>query len=373
LGSRTTPTAVWSRRLEGYPSDISIDSTGHELIVATIPSPDRDGGTRRNQLLWLGPGGRSRWSKEPSSPIRAVSMAADGSLAVVSDYEDQILAYDAKGKLRWSMKGTCVPFALSRVHKVICYHDDDAEPLTAFDILDWNGKKLGFRSAATDIVAFKVSADERNVVIGLAGGEVQLFGGPDLKLLAQVKVEGEVADLSPTSGEHPEVAILFQGKIQNKTSTRVAWLGKSGALTESLELTSPADQIVVAPDGSALYAYGNTEDGQFLTALERDAPGSRLGPIWRRATTEGARYDQPVFASAHRAGGSVLTGFEDSEKGGRVARIVSYDRNGGLAWSLLVKADESAYLYALAVADSDSGRSVAVATDDGRIAVYRIR
>lgn len=369
------PKEIWSRRLNGYPSDIGLNATGRELIVATIPSPDRAGGAHKNQLFWFGPKGATRWRKD-TTPIRAVSMADDGSIAVVSDYEDRIIAYDWNGRARWSAQATCIPFALFKVKRVLCYHDDDAEPKTAFDIFDFLGHKLGSRPAASDIVAFKVSSDERFVAVGLSGGKVEVYESTEnaKQPIYTSNIDGEIADVAPGSGDHPVIAVL---SYSNKAPgiPRIQWLdGTNSATSQGVSLSQPASEITVSNDGNLAFVYGNSDEGQYLTEIQRDAGKGTSRTEWTRALSEGARYDQPIFAgsgSPSKGGwGQIVAGFEDFQNGSRVSQVTSFDREGHLQWLFPVHKDQDAYLYAMSAAES--ARAVAVATDDGGIAVFKI-
>jgi hypothetical protein len=55
-------------------------------------------------------------------------------------------------------------------------------------------------------------------------------------------------------------------------------------------------------------------------------------------------------------------------QGLRLSEVFGFSQTGATEWVLPVEADEDAYLYSVAFAFASS--RVAVATDDGRIAVY---
>jgi hypothetical protein len=353
---------LWKTRLTGYPIDIALDSSGRELAVATIPSTDRVGGSRKSQLFWFGPNGKIRWRKESSVQTRAISMARDGSLLVISNYDDEILAYNSAGQQLWSAHGVCKPYALSSSHRVVCYHDDDAEPKIAFDIFDWNGHEILSREATTDIVALKISRDEKKIAIGLVHGKVLLYGGEDFHPLAQAQVPGEITDLSPANSG--ETAIIFRenSKLLARRPARIIWMDPDGLLTDSAPDSVATDQIALTPSGKTAYTYGNSDEGQFLSAFH---PQSRK-PSWSFQVPQGARYDQQVVALG--ASDGVIAVLESTENTKRTFRVVAYGDQGQSLWAIPTQVDEGAYFYCFSI--NESAKTLAVASDDGRIAVY---
>jgi hypothetical protein len=381
-----SPRPTWKTRLNGYPTDIALDSSGNELAAATIPSTDRPGGSRKNQIFWLGPQGQVRWRIQPSAPTRSLSMARDGSLLLVNSYDDEILAYTPQGKRLWSAQADCQPFALSSSHLIVCYHDDDADPSAAFDVFDWNGRKLFTRQITSDIVAFKISADEQRVAVGLVKGQVLLFGGSDFHLLAQAQVGGEIIDLAPAGSDSQlenQVAVLFResGSSSGRRQALMAWVSgasvksgvANGVATSSVSLGASVDQVAISAHGSFAYFYGNSEVGQFLAALGLPLAKGAPPPGWSIRIPSGSRYDQQILAASSLGideGGGVVTAFDHDEGNRRVARVVGYDHMGRLLWTIPVDTEEQAYLYGLTFGEIGKKLAVAVSSDDGRLAVY---
>lgn len=299
------------------------------------------------------------------NPTRALSIASDGSLMVLSNYNDEIRGYDVRGKKLWTASGTCEPYALSGPRMILCYHDDDAQPGIAFDAYSWSGKKLFSRPASADIVAFKISADEKRVAIGLVGGKAILYGGKDFHEIARASVPGEIADVAPASvgsGDRSGMVVLYH--TPTPSSGYMAWVRPNGSILNAVELRVPADQVAIAPDASTAYVCGNAEEGQYLLGL---VPGVST-PSWLRSAPQGAHYDQRMIALSGKNG--VVTSFFDGSA--FVSHITAYRPEGKLAWAIPIEhpANESSYLYQVAV--GEPGKAIATAIDDGEIAVYRI-
>jgi hypothetical protein len=83
----------------------------------------------------LGSQGRLLWQNKMRFPVKELDLSKDGSLSVVGTFGNEILGLNAKGKTLWSVEATCKPIILNESKRVLCYHDDDAEPSVAFGVL----------------------------------------------------------------------------------------------------------------------------------------------------------------------------------------------------------------------------------------------
>lgn len=153
---------VWSRHLDGYISDLNLSKQGNALLVATLPDFDHPGGSHKNLIHYYDAGGHERWRSVMATQVKSQAISSNGSLVLAATHEDQILAYDgkSKGKHLWTIDATCTPFIIESRHEIVCYHDDDAGPDVAFDVLDWKGNKKSSYAIKNDILTMKVAEDE---------------------------------------------------------------------------------------------------------------------------------------------------------------------------------------------------------------------
>lgn len=361
----TTPGAaqvreLWHKRLSGYVSDLQVAPNGQALLVATLPNYEREDGARDNSLIYFDRQGHQRWQLRMPTAVKSLALSASGDLAIVSTHDDKLRAFNAAGKNIWTVEGTCKPLLMNQLKKVICYHDEDAEPQVAFDVYSFDGKKLSSVPARHDILALTLSEDERNLAIGLAKGQLSLFS-PELKPRWQAEVGGEIIDLGVSRGSEPKVAVLFgRGKAQ-----RIAIFSQRGVKIADVALEFHADQVEFShgPEGGIL-VYGNGANGQILASY---AVGDGLKPRWRQADPVAANYTPQMYIEGPDR---VLIGFEANRADGRENQIRSYDHKGALRWSLTLHGDEDSYLYAESFAPRSS--VFAAANDDGTLGVYQL-
>src|SRR5262249_40300538 len=159
--------------------------------------PDAEGDEPREPghgLTRYSKGGRTSWHRELDAAVKSMAASDDGKLAYVSTYDNKLSAIDARGRTLWSTSGMCKPLPLTQ-KRFLCYHDDDAEAGVAFDVYTDRGRKLLSYPITRDILALKLSADERNTVIALQGGQLILFG-PDFHAQWLKRMPGGIADVA---------------------------------------------------------------------------------------------------------------------------------------------------------------------------------
>ena len=187
---------IWTRKSPGLLTDLNISRDGSTILVATVP--DRDsvevGANRsRNYAAIYSGEGKLLAQIEMPAQIKSQTLSADGSLAIIATYDDTIRGYDRSGKQVWQHEGICKPYALTSVHKILCFHDDDSEPELAFEILDWQGNKVGSYPVKLDSLMLKVAEDEKHFLVGLNHGKLLLFNS-EFQLVWKKSVEGELTD-----------------------------------------------------------------------------------------------------------------------------------------------------------------------------------
>jgi hypothetical protein len=274
-----------------------------------------------------------------------------------------VTAVAHNGEVRWSADAVCRPLPVARTHAVLCFHDDDAEPETAFEMLDWKtGAKLASYPVRDDVLNLKLSQDERHFAISFSGGRVMLFEliepKPGFKQVWDRKFRSEVLDLSVSSGL---VGVLTADQ-------KLQLLDFAGKTRAEAALGARVEQIELAPQGGGVMAFDNSARGQTLMYfdLPADLPSDtlKLEEKWRKQDPEPSNYTAPLLVSE----GQVMLRFESSDERSMKSRLFSFSADGHAAWSLPLEHGEGSQLYAQTrIGDTDW---VYVATDDGEIRAY---
>jgi hypothetical protein len=367
-----SPKKQWIRHLDGYITELNLSQSGNAVLVATLPDYDHSDGAKKNRLRYFDAQGHERWSQVMPTQVKSQALSRDGSLAIATTHEDQVLAFDSKGNKLWTAHATCMPFLIESRKEIVCYHDDDAEPLVAFDVFDWNGKLKRSFPIKNDILALKVSKDQQNIAIALTRGQVFLLG-PDYEVRWNGNVAGEIVDIDVANGAAPQVAVLSAsglGKIQKLTV-----FSKAKAQSES-DLEEQFNQISFAPDAKSVFAYGNRGSGQ-LIALFQSSP---VKPLWGHRIENNSHYTQTMFISglAQPKLVQAILGVEKVRGGSRQSEVVGLDSSGKLLWRIPVTsslgADEGAFLYAQSLASSvgPTVQKLAISTDDRKFGVFEL-
>jgi outer membrane protein assembly factor BamB len=353
---------LWQRKMPGFITDLSAAKDGRSLLVATIPDYDSDQSPKQYSVAQLSAeDGKTRWSLPVQSQVKSLDLAEDGSLGVIAHYNGELQGVSADGKQAWVTEVTCRPFLLSSLKKVVCYHDDDAEPRVAFDVLDWSGKKLLSHRITQDVLALKISRDERNLAIGLTQGSVVFFRTDTFKPAWTRKVDGEILDVAVSSGPEPIIAVLHHSV---KKGQKLSWIDFKGRIRGEGVPVAHVEQVEASPDGDAVLVYGNGPRGQSIALFQAD--DDSLKEKWSRGDSRYADYSSSMIV----AGGLAIIGFEDLAAKGRHSHLLGFDFAGKLKWNLPLVTEEGAYLYAQSYAPDRS--FLAVGTDDANLSGYQI-
>lgn len=405
--------------MPGAIAEFSLSKNGQALVVATNPDPDipgsahqyllshyqikenkRANGNESNQPISQRKSKNKRetrigrdierrvhldWQLPVRTSIRGLDLSEDGSLTVATTYENEIFAVNSKGKLLWSIEGICKPMILNSSQQILCYHDDDAEPRIAFDLLDWKGKKRLSFPIENDILTLKVATHEKRILLGLENGKILLLD-QELKPLWTQTVAGEIVDLALSNEKNPSVAVLYQPKnrasitkgIPQKQEISVLdsdghFLGSS----PSLFYSSQIEFSTQAASKNFIYAYGNSSDGQAVGKIEISADSSKKGKeLWRYRESTEAEYLSSILGvteaetPSHEHSIEIIMGVEQATSYTRESHLVALAPEGKIQWDLKLPSDEGAYLNGLRT-DSNSSL-LAASTDDGKMNLVRI-
>jgi outer membrane protein assembly factor BamB len=350
---------LWTQQVPGLMTDLSVARDGSAILIATIPNPEGGAGPQETAraLTRFDRKGRKVWRIELKGVLKSMALTDDGDIALVSTYDGELLAIDARGKTIWKAEGMCKPVPFKK--RFLCYHDDDAEPGVAFDVYGADGRKLLYYPITRDVLALKVSDDQRNVALALDGGQLVLFG-PDFQSLWQRKIEGEILDLAVTDGAQPRIAALYNtSPASDRASQAVAVFDKQGKLLGDTVSAVRASQIEAVPGSIGFATYGNGKQGQSVAYYE-------ITEKWRRSYPRAADYTSSLLT----ASGLVILGFEETTPSARLSHLIAFDPEGALKWNLPLVTQEGAYLYAQGFAPRTS--LLAVGTDDGFLSAFQL-
>ncbi len=354
---------LWKKTMLGLIGDLNLSQDGSTVLVAT--SPNRElvpgGASTPTVSAWSSENGKLRWKHTLPAPVKAQTISPDGRLAVASNYDGELAAWSETGRQQWKLGAMCEPHVMNV--RVACYHDDDAEPSVAFRVYSATGGRLGEYPIEDDILAFAVSPDARNLALGLTGGQVVLIS-PEFGTSWKKKVSGEILSVATAPGPDPRVAVL--------TSSRsITLFDSQGTVVGTKSPSGRADQISFSPDGLALWSWGNTSAGQYLTRLSVPS----LDEQWQLKEKRQADLVSTLGIVGSGENEIAVVGFEDIFRRPRGPakhhHVLGVGADGKVRWNVAFAPEANIYL--ISTAQLSSGRwRVAIATDDGHLSVYQI-
>ncbi len=350
---------LWTKKLPGPITDLNLSKNGNAILIATIPDADADASDKssnRYMLTRFDGQGKQVWNLPLKSQIKSQAISDDGDLIVAVNYSNEVTALDKNGKSLWTVEGSCKPIILSQVSKVICHHDDDTRPEVAFEVYDFKGKRLHSFPVTQDVLALKVSSDEKSIALGLTGGRVVLLSD-QFKKLKDVKVKGEILDLAVTWDR--KIAVLHNSI---RDGQRITLIDSNGKVKGNVTPSAHVEQLEISPsEALRVYAYGNSPKGQHVLMFE----GDDLKPRWQKSEGRYADYSSSILATEHM----LFVGFEDVEPDTRHSHLVAFDSEGKMRANVLLETEEGAYLYSYSFSPAQA--IMAVGTDDSTLTVYQ--
>lgn len=361
------PTQVeqtWKNKFAGLVTDLSVSKDGQSILLATLPDPDSDNpGAKQYRLQLMDYQGKVQWTKTLQNQVKSLSISNGGELSVYSNHVNEVIGIKRDGKVAWTTEGTCKPIILEKSKQILCYHDDDAEPETAFDVFDWEGKKLISYSIKRDILGLKISEDEQWIALALTRGQVVLVNS-QFKESWQKKVAGEILDLSVSSGPTPWLGVLYNvGKKSQKTT----FFDQTGKVRAEAVPLSHVEQIELTPDGKNAILYGNGPKGQYLASYPLITPSKgivNLKESWHRGDSRYADFASSMIVTNL----AVIVGFEDISQTERHTHLMGFDPDGKLKWQIPLRTEEGAYIYSMGF--SSEKNFLVVGTDDSSVSGF---
>lgn len=354
--------SLWEQKFPGPITDLALAKKSGDLVVATIPDMDLGG---KHLLTLVSKDGKKEFQINSPFPVKSLDITDDGSRIVVNNYDGKLVAYDRTGKSLWEAEGGCKPTIVNASQRIVCFHDDDTKASFAFDLYDFEGTRISRFVTRVDVLAMKVSADEKWLALAFSGGRISLLNA-QFKVEKEQKVAGEVLDLGISSGEDPRLAVI---SIDNKKGEWLSVFEAKKALVASLPLSYHVEQVEIFPAGKLITLYGNSARGQYLAV--HSANDATLQ--WQKLESRYADYSLAVRLGEDR----ILAGFEQMGNGAknnvksRLSRLVVLDLDGKLKADLPLKTAEGAYLYSFAY--SQNGSLIGVGTDDKRLQLFELK
>ncbi len=360
--------SLWEEEFPGPITDLALAKKSGDLVVASIP--DVDGGGK-HLLTLLSKEGKKVFQFPSPFPVKSLDITDDGSRIFVDNYDGKLLAYDRAGTVLWTVEGGCRPIVLNSSKKILCYHDDDTKPSYAYDAFDFSGKRVGRFPIKADILALKVSDDEKWFAVGLAGGRLLVFGNPptgDFKAEKDWRVPGEILDVSISGGEEPTLAAI---SIDLKKGQTLSIFEARKRAVASMRLSYHVEQVETFPTGKLVAVYGNSPRGQYI-AVHSAYDGTLQ---WQKLESRYADYSLAIRVGEDK----ILAGFEQVGSAGssspatksRTSKLVALDLDGKLRADLPLKTAEGAYLYSFAYSPDRS--LLGVGTDDKRVQLFELK
>ncbi len=347
---------LWKEEFPGPITDLSVARLSGDLLAATIPSLESGG---KHLLTLLNRKGDRVFQVPMDFPVKHIDVSATGDLVVVQNHEGQLFGMDRNGRRIWMVEASCKPIILTTVKKILCYHDDDTMPAVAFEVFGFDGKTEYKHAVKTDVLSLKISNDERWIVLGISGGKLILMNN-EFKVTNEFKVEGEILDVSVSSGDEPRVASL---SMEPKTGQRIGVYEKDGRFRGVMRPPYHVEQIELLPGGSLLAIYGNSPKGQYIAAV---SPHD-LSVVWQKLEPRYADYSLSISVAEDK----ILAGFEAVGRKSRESELLVLDLEGKLRSQLPLETAEGAYLYSFAFSPVTS--LLAVGSDDQMIQLYELR
>jgi hypothetical protein len=347
---------VAEKKFPGNLGDVAIARKVGWTLVSSIPDVETGG---KHLLSLVDEDGDFQFQIPQTSAIRNLDIAEDASWSITQHYEEGLKAWNSKGEVIWTNESNCRPQIIQSRNQILCVHDDDTRPTIAFEIFSSDGKSVFTFPVKQDVLAIKVSEDERWIAMSLVGGKIILFNA-QYKVKKEYKVPGEVLDLAISSGEDPKLGVLSMTLGDGQT---VSLFGLNGVSAGAAKLEQHVEQIEMIAGGGRAFVYGNSARGQYLAALSTS--DSRI--LWQRREPRFADYSLKIVV----AGDTVVLGVEDETDSGRRSRVLILDESGNQRAQIPIETVEGAYLYHFHFSAAKS--LIAVGSDDKMFRLISLR
>lgn len=346
---------LWKERFPGPITDIALAEKTGFVLASSIPDVEAGG---KYLLTLLNRKGKQIFQNQMKTPVKSLDLSEDGTFMVINHHGGMLVAYNQEGKELWEAEGACRPMILNRAKEILCYHDDDTKPSYAFDVYNFEGKRIARYPVRHDVLALKVSTDEQWISIALTGGRALLMNSK-YRLVREFRVKGEILDVAVSSGAEPRLATLSMAVEQGQL---ISLFEQDGKLRGTAKPPVHVEQIELLPSGQLLAVYGNSPKGQYIAQYA----AHDLTQTWQRQDPRYADYSLSIQLGVDK----ILMGFEDLQEKSRTSKLLVLDLDGKLRADIPLETAEGAYLYSFAY--SPESALLAVGTDDKQLQLYEL-
>ena len=353
-------TLAWRAKLDGFVGDLDLSEDENRILVSTVTDPQTAAGKFATILYTAS--GSVVWKVDHGKRVRAQSVASDGSVAAITDYDNRLKLFGPKGEVLFDVEAGCKPWVIGSAAQaqVFCFHDDDHTPGISVEVFDAKGERIFSDKNKQDLLAYAVSPSG-GMAMAFDGGQLKVFK-PGLQLAFDKKVDGEVLDLALIDRkEGLGIAALTWIPKKGQQVSIFSEAGKAIQKTMPMFHLQQLDWDVVS---GAVVGFGNGTEGQSLVIWNDE-----LKELWSRNVKRASDYlPKPVAA-----GGTLTAGVFDFNPGVSVGEIASYSLDpttvGQILWNIPLVNEDQAYLFGSS--HTRKPKLIAVAWDDGRIGAYK--
>jgi outer membrane protein assembly factor BamB len=365
----------WDRQLPGLATEISMSRDGKRVLVAIVPNPESSKRTIRDPALaMLDHRGETIWQQKLDARVKWITLAPNGDLAWATTYEGKLKAFDGRGKQIWETDNYCRPYFLASQGRLFCFRGDDAKPTgVGFEVYDLMGRRIDAFGVSSEVIDYAVSGDERFIVLGLAGGKLQVVSTQTRQLVWETKIPAEIVAVAISSEEVPTVAVFsYRRNSAAQHQPHIAFFKGSAKPVDQVSFEGRFEQLAMSPNGQFVVLSGNNPHGQALVGFLKDKTSDmRFKEVWHQKITRYSDYTSPLAIMEDR----IIYGFEESaptDPGQSMAHLYAFDPQGKVEWNIPLVSEEGGYLFAYSRDKSGSPTLVDV-SDTGEMNAYELQ
>lgn len=350
---------LWEKNLPGIATDLSVARESGDVLVSLNPDPEGFKKMVRPTTQLYSAKGEVLWQFYPQSRVRAQSIRSDGSLALVSAYNEKLTALDRNGKQLWQIQRLCTPIFLPGSENALCYFDDDNHPKVAFEVLSLKDGRVVYSHAIDrEVLHLTVAPGGDWISYALTGGQVRLLDR-EFKTRWTKELDGEALDVSLAA--EPSILWVLEGARlgTRPRAQRLIAYGPDGSMLGRVSVPWHASSVK-SHGGRIAFVYGNSPQGQVIGGFKLD--GGAIAPLFRGSETKFADFSSPLRVGPDRF-------FFGMENVGH--QIIGADTAGRVRWSTELRPEDAGFQMEVAAVGEEELRLV-LGTDSGWLRAFRI-
>lgn len=323
-GGREEPTkglevsVTWKRKFRGEIAAFSMDASGLQIVVATMPDAK---GRGEDRIYALDEKGEITWQEILDHRVLGTAVSADGRFMAAYLLDGTLRAWNAEGDSLW--KTSCVgpPEAAAAGNLVACRAtvEEGTPQGAALQVFDLSGKRRWSWDDPSGLWDLRVG-DRGDSLVGVtqAGKVVRLDGRGRVVWTKDLETGVGTVAISPGDG-----AVVVVGTGIEKE--RISAYDRAGSALWTATVPGGVDSLAVSRGGSYVAATNNTILGQRVFVF--DARGKLF---WKYQLDRPAR--DPVKVRMGEMGDRVFAGLEQDGR----PTLVGWDRHGEVTTRILL-------------------------------------